>query len=83
MWDIMRPIVVILYRPLKMGPMDRHENSVRNNRYRLRNIPEERTPHVLRGVSPKLHRFRLCYVHYFTCHLMLLIICFFLCSRDA
>ena len=29
------------------------------------NIPEERTPHLLRGGSPKLRRFRLCYVPYF------------------
>jgi len=82
MWGIMRPIrvvvvVVILYRSLKMGPLDCHENSVRKNRYRLRNIPEERTPRLLRGGSPKLRRFRP-YVPYFTCHLILLIILFLL-----
>ena len=86
MWDIMRHIVVIFfYRPLKMGPMDCHEKYVRNNRYRLRYIPEEHTPHLLRNGSRKLRRFRLCYVPYFTCHLILFncLLYNFLCSRDA
>ena len=37
--------------PLKMGPMGYPETSVRNCYYMLRNVPEERSLHTLRGGS--------------------------------
>ena len=40
--------------PLKMGPIDCSETSVRNYLYSLRNKPEERSSQLLRGGSLKL-----------------------------
>ena len=38
---------------VKMGPISRPETSVRNYRYSLRNSPEGRSSHLLRGGSLK------------------------------
>jgi hypothetical protein len=40
-------------RPLKMGPIGCPETSVRHHHYSLRNIPEKRSSHWLRGGSLK------------------------------
>ena len=40
-------------QPLKMGQIGCPETSVRNYRNSLRSSPEQRSPHLLRGTSPK------------------------------
>jgi hypothetical protein len=46
-----------LQRSVKMGPIGCPETSVRNYNYSLRNNPEERSSHLLRGESLKSHTF--------------------------
>jgi len=46
-----RPVGPIVMGPFKMGPAGRPETSVRNYHYSLRNNPEERSSHLLRGES--------------------------------
>ena len=46
------PLLAISW-PLNMGPMDCPETSVRNYHYSLRNNPEDRSSHLLRGGNLK------------------------------
>ena len=60
-WAISQRLVVISYRRfgttyMRFGPIGCPETWTRNYHYSLRNIPEERSSHLLRGGSLKSHK---------------------------
>ena len=70
--------------PLKMWPIDCPETSVRNYHYSLRNSPEERSSHPLRGWSLKLYMVALWHwMKYSQCHYRVpeINIFLFICNR--
>jgi len=52
-WVVKQSVVVISYRGVLMGQIGYPETSVRDCHHSLRNNPEERSSHLLRGGSLK------------------------------